>query len=425
MAEQRLLLRRLVGGSMMQLQKWGLRRFRLSPEDLLATARQTSGLEDFGDPAFRAPLAILAKSLESEAALNFDGQTFLRARLIELLRRRLYLERDFALHPEMAAIPLPQPFVVLGMPRSGTTLLQTLLALDPGSRALSNWELLDPWPERKESWEAERDPRRALQAEIEGERIRDLPHIHALHPFDSPTECIELFAPTFTSVRFTYGYRIPSYRDWLASLAPRDWLGPYRYYHRLLQRLTWWQGGSWVLKSPHHLRHLEVLTEVFPDLCGIHLHRDPRKTAASGASLALASRAVFTSAVETKDMGRRVFENLVDMVEQGFAARRRLPRERFFDLQYADLVRDPIGSLRRAYDYFGRPFTPAFAAALERYLDQPQQRDRPKHSYTLEQFGLDPAEVDVAFRDYCEYFGVAPEASAEKSGREAPVPTLA
>jgi hypothetical protein len=426
MFEERTWLGRWVDGTMTQLQKRGLGRFRLSPEELFAAARKTSRLDDFGDSAFRAPFALLAKSLETEAALDYAGQRLVRAKLIEALRRRLYLERDFALHPEMAAIPLPRPFIVLGMPRSGTTLLQTLLALDPENRALSNWELVDPWPERKEGWAAERDPRQIRQVEIDRLRIEAVPHIHALHAFDAPPECIELFTPTFVTVHFTYGYRVPSYRDFLVSLTPQDWLGPYRYYRRALQRLTWWRGGNWVLKSPHHLRYLGALVEVFPDVCGIHLHRDPRKTTASGASLALASRPAPPSAVELQAMGRRVFENLVDMVEQGFAARRQLRRERFFDLQYVDLVRDPIGSLRRVYAYFDRPFTAAFAAALEHYLDQPRQRNRARHSCTLEQFGLDPAEVDVAFQPYCRHFGVTPETSAERASREAsPVPALA
>ena len=263
----------------------GLRSFHLEQEELLDRARAATGLSDFGGTSFLGPLDRILWGLKNEARLTLPGQQWVRNKLVQLLSGRLYMERDFRLHPEMAEIPLPTPLVVLGTPRSGTTLLQSLLSQDPGCRWLRHWELREPWPEQRDGWSPDTDPRITAQNLEFAERIRVLPHLNAMHPFDSPTECDELFTPTFYSTRFSFGYNLPTYDAWLDPLGAAEWQEPYRYYRRALQRLTWWESGThWVLKSPHHLRHLDNLLDVFPDVCAVQLHRDPQKVVASTCS---------------------------------------------------------------------------------------------------------------------------------------------
>ena len=47
-------------------------------------------------------------------------------------------------HPEVAKIPIRRPLLLIGLPRTGTTLLHRLLSLDPVVRTLRNWECISP-----------------------------------------------------------------------------------------------------------------------------------------------------------------------------------------------------------------------------------------------------------------------------------------
>src|SRR5262249_45277134 len=153
--------------------------------------------------------------------------------------------RDLATHPEILQTPLARPIFILGMPRSGTTLLQNLLLADSGSRWLRPWEIEEPWPER-----AADDPReQRFRRRVEQSRSGN-PEIDKIHAIDSPADCDILFLPTFFANLQTISLHLPTYDCWLDERSEEEWIAPYTYYRQELQRLTWYQaGGHWVLKS--------------------------------------------------------------------------------------------------------------------------------------------------------------------------------
>ena len=63
----------------------------LDAADLLAAAEATTGLTDWGDDWFRAPLDVLTESLESEARLHLAGRLRARTELQRTLQGRLQL----------------------------------------------------------------------------------------------------------------------------------------------------------------------------------------------------------------------------------------------------------------------------------------------------------------------------------------------
>jgi Arc/MetJ family transcription regulator len=77
------------------------------------------------------------------------------------------------------------------------------------------------------------------------------------------------------------------------------------------------------------------------------------------------------------------------------------------DVQYDDTVNDPVETVSRVYDHFGLDRTPAVDDAVRAYLAENPRDKHGAHRYTLEEFGLDRDEVDAAFADYCERFGVS------------------
>ena len=118
----------------------------LDADTLLNKATTQTGLTDFGDDAFRESYELLLRSLRDEARLNTQGVIMLQRTILRLLVNRLLTEQAFAEHPEMAQTPIERPLYILGFPRTGTTLLHSLLACDPASRWLRLWEGLHPAP---------------------------------------------------------------------------------------------------------------------------------------------------------------------------------------------------------------------------------------------------------------------------------------
>ena len=134
---------------------------RIPPEELIETAKRRGHFNDFGDGDFREPLARLLESCWRDARLNVIGNIALRSDVLRILRNRLLLERDRSLHPAIAQHQIRAPLFVVGLPRTGTTFLHTLLAADPAHRAPLTWEVMEPSPPTNA--EEERRIRRASQ----------------------------------------------------------------------------------------------------------------------------------------------------------------------------------------------------------------------------------------------------------------------
>ena len=83
--------------------------------------------------------------------------------------------------------------------------------------------------------------------------------------------------------------------------------------------------------------------------------------------------------------------------------------ERFLDLHYGDLVRDPIESVRRIYDHFGETLTPDAETAMRAHLDAHPKGHHGVHRYSLAAVGLAPEQVRERFSEYCARFDVPPE----------------
>ena len=108
---------------------------RLEPEALLDEAARAAGCDDFGPDEFREGYERLVASLEGDAALTPFGRFFAKRQLMELLTQRLALVDWRKRHPEIAREAIARPLVVMGLPRTGTTILYGLLAQDPAHRS--------------------------------------------------------------------------------------------------------------------------------------------------------------------------------------------------------------------------------------------------------------------------------------------------
>jgi len=379
---------------------------------VLAAAHKVDGLDDFGDEVFREPLRVLLAAF-AEAPLNALGASILRASLVHSLANRLRIEHWFSQHREIADERIEAPLVVVGMMRSGTTLIQRLLASDPRHLCTLGWEAMEPAP-RLSSDPSKPDPRIAAGEAREKRTRAFTPKIFAIHPSyaHEAEEEIVFLADAFLSHVPEASCNMPAYRSWLDQ---QDFTPAYRHLHRTLQLLQWHkkrrgeQGQRWVLKTPAHLGYLDVLFETFPDAHVIHMHRDPVQTIPSGASLNTALWHLHSDQVDQVDaalVGRQWIERMAWTNRRALAVRDRMPdaSRRFTDIRFDAAVEDPLGQVERIYEAIGVDFSDEARAAMRAWLDRDAQEKLPKHRYTAEEFGLSELMIREAFSEYTTRF---------------------
>src|SRR6185503_361957 len=267
--------------------------------------------------------------------------------------------------PEIAAQAVQRPLFVTGLPRTGTTLLHGLLAQDPASRAPLHWEMIYPSARTGGG----RDRRIARATRQLGWFHRLAPRLKAIHPVGAelPEECLIITSHSFMSLQFQTSHHVPSYEAWLEA---QDMTPAYVWHHRFLQHLQVDDPSRhWVLKAPAHLFGLPALFVAYPDADVVFTHRDPVEVSVSLASLTTVLRRVFAR-VDPVAVGHEMTARWASAIERACRDRDAgcAPSERFFDVRYTDLVADPIGTVRRLYAHYDRPFTPLAEERMRAFL---------------------------------------------------------
>ena len=263
----------------------------LTVDSLLASAvARTHGLSHFGDDNYRASLQALLDALASEAGLSQTGLHLLEERLVGQLVNRLVMEDYLSRYPEITRIPIDDPLVIVGLPRTGTTMLQRTLAVDPRFYSAAWWETRFPAPLTGETLAA--PAKRIAQAKAEVDLMAEvIPQILAIHPLDALLcdEEFMLMEHSFMCAMDAY-VNVPSYTRWLDQ---QDQRPVYTQLKKMLQFLQWQKqqrgepaGQRWLLKAPQHLHTLDLLLDVFPGAQVILTHREPAQTIPSMASMA-------------------------------------------------------------------------------------------------------------------------------------------
>jgi hypothetical protein len=393
------------------LRRLGIETVSLDERSLLEAACRETRLEDFGGDEFREPLRLVLEGLETEARLTLLGRVVARRDLIGLLTNRLRLTEDRKRYPGIADQRIARPFFIIGLPRTGSTLLHHLISQDPASRAPQAWEVMTPSPP-PEGARYETDPRIA-DAERKLAWLDWLaPDFKAIHPLGArlAIECIAILSHTFLSSRFHTTYRTPSYQAWLKK---QDRTPAYAYHRRFLEHLQWrTRADRWVLKAPAHLYALDALLAIYQDALIVQTHRDPRMVLGSVASLTVSLQSAFAEPLDLAEIGREVLQSWTEGLERGMHVRRSGPAgaERFFDVNYQQLLANPIGTVRRIYAHFELPLTAEAEDRMRSHLRGNPQHKHGRHAYDLKAFGLDGPALDQQFRSYREFFGIEPEA---------------
>jgi hypothetical protein len=335
------------------------------------------------------------------------GRAMQRARVVGLLTNRLRAEDHFKRFPEILAQEIREPLVIVGLARTGTTMLHRMIARDPRIFSLLWWESRNPAP-FPEAREGEGDPRISdAEAEVAA-MIEGAPGLVAMHPIEAgePDEEIMLLEHSFFSTNPEAFVNVPTFGAWLDA---QDQTPGYVYLKKLLQLLQWQKkraggtGERWVLKTPHHLGFMDLLFGVFPDVRVIQTHRDPLQTIPSLASLIHAIRMLGSDTADPVVAGRQWSDRMSRALRRCMEVRT-AHEDRFIDVWFTEAMRDPLGQLRRIYDFAGMELTPETEAKMRQWLVDNAREKRVAHSYTLEQFGLTEQGIRTDFAAYRRRF---------------------
>lgn len=402
---------RLLNRTVAALGPLGSSLIKLDPAALMKTASRDTGLHDFGSDYFRDPLQRLCSSLEGDARLTALGRIIAKQDMLRLLRNRLQFVDLFKRHPEIADQPITDPIFILGMPRTGTTSIHELMALDPQFRVPLSWEVAYPFPPpRTETYRT--DPRIA-QVESELSRIDQLlPQFKDMHPMGAtlPQECVSLFSHDFVSMIFDVQFRLNEYQSWLLQ---EDMGEVFRNHRRWLQLLQWQcPAEAWVLKSPQYLWNIDDLLREYPDARIVQTHRDPISVALSIGSLTATLRGLGSNAVDLSEVTHEYADLLHYGVTKTMAARKAglLPADRVLDVQFASFRKDSLAAMGKIYQFIGRELTAESSDRMRQFLDAANASKRHgKHRYDSHSARIDLDNERARFAEYIATYEIPAE----------------
>lgn len=382
-------------------------------EALLERACERTGLTDYGDPARNEGLEVFLRSMADEtwSGMTTRARTLATDYITHLLENRLRMTADRAAHPQIASERIKAPLIVVGPPRSGSTLLHNLLSLDLDAMAPGHWLCSEPSPP---PGTGKPTPARLDAANAQMTTLFGLiPGIFVAHPYmieegaGSLAECgSDIMSLTFTSQQLWCFWGGEAYRRFLLDA---DHTPALEFHREFLQAAQWGSTGKhWALKGSDHMLWLAELVALYPDATLVWTHRDLSQQLGSLASVQSILRGLNGHPVtseQRRDQGRKAIELQHAAIEKAMNAREAIGDERFVDVSYHDMLADPVTTVGRIYEASGRSLSKIHADRIRDWLAEHSQAKHGVHRHSPEEFGMDGIEVNTRFARYRQRFG--------------------
>ena len=374
----------------------------LNSAQMIGEAKALVGLARFDRVDVIANFDRLVDAINSECSVTPLGAKRLHVAGMHLLANRLVLAKFLEDHPELADHDAGPAIIVCGMPRTGSTKLQRLLAQDTSLDHMKFWEVIFPL-----RWPGEKYNERRLAMTTLLERELGEPQLTAAHNLESkePEEELLLQKCDFTPPNIRDHLDMPIWVEEMTRRSARDRYDVVRQLivgHKFQEAK---EGRAWVFKNAYSGEHLDVIAEIFPQAKLVFTHRDPTAQLGSITSLGWKYRQLYSAPADKVATGTDYQQYWSGFTERTLAAMDRVPDDRLMHVSYLDTLENPMKVVRDIYDFAGLSLDDEGAQAIQDYDARNTQHKHGRHDYSLEEFGLSRASVELAYAGYLERFG--------------------
>jgi len=385
---------------------------QLDEEVVLSTARETTGLSDFGEEDFRERLRLWLQCAREDVGLSKLGRATIYNMAVRYSTVRLRIEDVVRRNPQILDLPIERPLVIAGLPRSGTTHLQNFLAADPQLRSLPYWEAIRPVPAPDEiARPGEDDPRRVKCAAEWAQADALLPYSKAMHEFspDHISEDVEFQCVDFGSYHIEWLTFSPKWRDHYFAT---DQTPIYRYLKKCLQVLDFQDGSSkrWLMKCPQHMEQIVPLKTVFPDATVVINHRDPVASIQSAITGNCYRQRVSRLQVEPQKTAEYWIDRYQRLLRACVRDHGKLDPARTYDVYFDKFMANSMGTVEDIYRTAGLPMDDVLRGRMNAFLAaNPRGKYGQVRQDLRRDFDIDPNALRSTFQFYFDAFPVRAE----------------
>lgn len=382
---------------------------------VLAAAQAATGLSDFGAPGFRERLEIWLKSYDEDEGLNALGRAGQFGECVRYAITRLRLEALIKAHPEIEQIEIDRPIMIAGLPRSGTTHLLNVMAVDPRLRSTPLWETSEPIPGPDDVGDP--DPRYLRTKAMWGAFEQLLPLMPAMHEMapEHVHEDIDLQGPDFSTYLPEWLSRPHRWREYYYA---HDQTPHYAYGKRMMQAVTWLKGPNrWLVKSPPHMENFGPLITVHPKAIVPVTHRDPLAVLQSAVTMIAYGDRIRRKTIDLKKLVEYWLNRIERLLQVCVRDRHLLPEKQSIDILFHEYMADQKGTVAKVLEMAELEMTPDVEARIDAFL---AANPRGKHGQVVYDlagdFGVDIGAARERFQFYYDRFPVRKERLAGESG---------
>jgi len=383
---------------------------QLNADAFVEQAMKNTGIDAFDSESYREGLQVFVDDFNrgiGQGIFTDGGIERAASDSITYLSNRLRVAEYLRQNPELTSRKIERPVFVMGIPRTGTTLLSNLLAADPARRSPLEWEIEEPVPPAQ-AGQLITDPRAQAKLAAHEAMLKAHPEMGKIYRSSPiyPHECVWYLAHDFKTLMIESKGKLPGYKDFIFSA---DMTSAYSYHRKFLQTLQHHNGGVWNLKMPSHALHLEYLIKEYPDARIVWTHRDPYSATASLCSIISMSHYAYLGQPDNAWLGEDYPWQAQQHAERVMDFRDKHGEDRIIDVHYDRLLDDPITTMKQLYADLGDEWSAEAEAGIQKWVDDNPQNKFGKHEYKLAQYGLTKEDLVPLFERYLARYDVAME----------------
>ena len=258
------------------------------------------------------------------------------------------------------------PIIIIGHWRTGSTFLHQLLALDSDlvTSNVFQGSIPDSFLTSRKSYEP------IMGRALKGTRPMDQVKLSMDEPLEDEYAIFRLcsYSP-LKSLIFpkSKGYFLNDYPNFLPEGEELiKWKEAVKLFYK---KLTFENKKTILIKNPFHSFRIDVLNEIFPNARYIHITRHPHKVVPSTIRM---WDIVGSQNTMNRKWQKPNVENTSDLLNRMLGKidkdLKKLPENRYCEIKFEDLEKDPIEEIKRIYNHLNVQFSETFEKQINKFL---------------------------------------------------------